>query len=198
MQRLCRTRQRQGFVPVAAEVLELRDLLSSGAAAVHGAMHHAAIQQAASPATVPAPRPFHGLASAVFSIDGGLETDLTGKISLSKVNLAVDSKISAHFTFSTTVDGIKATLKGSFVGTVFGSNPISTGTQIGITPTGGSVTLTEKALGLKAKAVPNGTLIELTLDANTKYSTMGETDVFVAGSPLGLGGLTIKVGTAIA
>jgi hypothetical protein len=183
---------------VAAEVLELRALLSSATAAVHGAAHHAAIQTANPAGQIgPESAPFHGIVQALVTIDSQPPQLVPGTFSIGKVNVALGSHVSAKFSFSITSGGNKISLKGSFVGTVASFGPAGPKTLVNITPSGGSMTLTVKQAGnpaLKAIAIPNGTpiLLALTTASNTFFS-MGTIDVFKPGSPAGLSGVAIEV-----
>jgi len=195
MQRLGRTRLRQGFVPVAAEVLELRDLLSSAAAAVHGATHHAAIQQSADQTGAIAPLAFHGTVNAAVAINSGTPKILPGQFSLSTVKLVNGAHVSGHFTFSLTSGASKISLKGKFAGTISGFGPVPGGTLCVLTPTGGSITLTSNLAGptVKAKAVPGASVILLGLTPSNSFGSLAASDAFPAGSAGGLGGSTITI-----
>jgi len=202
MQRLRRTRQRQELVPVAAEVLELRALLSSATAAVQGATHHAAVQQAANPAVHIAPQAaFHGLVQSSVSIAGAPPQLLPFTFSIGNVHVVLGAHVSARFSFSVTSGGNKVSLKGSLVGTIAAFGPIPGGkTLVTITPTGGSMVYSEKVPGhplFKATAIPNGSpiLLELTTATNA-FERIGATDVFRPTAPGGLAGqpLVILIG----
>lgn len=183
MQRLRRPRQRHESVPVAAEVLEVRDLLSSAAAAVHGAMHHAAIQQAGGPTAGVAPgAAYHVSTQAGVSLDFDPPFFLPGTFSLSNIkSVAVGTKISAHFSFTLTQSpGTTATLKGSFSGTISSVNDFAGSKSIFLTPTGGSISYFQKnngAVSFNVKAAPNGTPIQLViLDGSSAFVSLGGTD----------------------
>jgi hypothetical protein len=66
---MLRNHRRPGFAPVAAEVLEVRDLLSSAPIAVHDASHHAAIEQSAEQSAGITPHEkFHGTVQSQMAI----------------------------------------------------------------------------------------------------------------------------------
>jgi hypothetical protein len=181
------------WAPVAAEVLEIRDLLSSAAAAVHGATHHAAIQQPPDPAAQLAPRSLHATVQISFTVEGGIAEPFTGQLTLSKVKQTIGAHVTAHISISSAATGNRGTVKGSFVGTIanIGVNP--QGNVLTITPTGGSVIVHQKKPGLSsttAKAVPNGTATTLVMAGDT-FVLLDATDVFTFSAPPDLAGKTV-------
>jgi len=195
-----RKRLNGGFRPslIAAEVLETRALLSAGAAAVHAATHHLALHHAAGPAAESRPlaTTHLQLGCAIFINEGGGQ-GVSGTVSFSKVTQALGAKFTAHFTFASKVfDGKQTLIKGTYVGTVSQIQPVGGGTVLNITPTGGSITMTVKTAGSrpeKATAIPSDATIDLTLNSDNTFSTLGTTDVFKPGSPAGLSGETIRI-----
>jgi hypothetical protein len=173
MSRIRRLNGHSQPIPVAAEVLEVRSLLSAGASAVHAAMHHAAIQ---SPA-VKQPPIFQGAAIAVIQITGGSSHNATGTALVPHFTKAVGSKVTASFTFSFSDGGNPATIKGTYSGTVRQIEQQFPLTIYGLDVTGGKLTLTEKVGGktIKATATPAGntTLLELN---NGVFDSMGIND----------------------
>jgi len=196
MSGLRRTACRSGFSPIAAEVLESRALLSSAAVAVHNATHHAAIHQA-TPATDLTPQAgFHGTVNALVSFVGSPPGLIPGQFSISKINVVLGAKVTAHFAFSINSGGNKLSLKASFAGTVASFGAVPGGTLIALTPTGGSIVVTSKHAGsptVKLTAIPNGSPVFVTVNGANSFLGLGATDVFKAGTPGGLAGLPIAI-----
>jgi hypothetical protein len=200
MHRLRRVRDRQGCGFVAAEVLEHRALLSSAAAAVHSAIHHAAIGPADNPAVLAAPHAaFHGTVPGTLTINGGSPTPVSGTVSVGKVNVVEGAKVTVKVSYSFASGGTTTTVKGSFVGTISAINPQPEITRIGITPTGGLITLTQKHKGvhtITAKAVSNGSPIGMRLSPTGTFLGLNGLDVFVPGSPFAGQLIGLEIGTA--
>lgn len=192
-----RNRTRSGFVPVAAEVLEHRALLSAGAAAAHSASQHAtAVHSASHAPDIQPDKGFSGSVIALIGINGVPVGAVPGQFSISNFKQQTGAKMTAHFSFSASGPSSSVSLKGSFSGTVALITPGGGSTLFVLTPTGGSIKLTEKtpAGTIKATAVPDGSPILVTLSNSTGALTaFGETDIFQAGSPAGLGGKLITI-----
>lgn len=185
MPRLRRVRQSQGCEFLAAEVLEHRALLSGAAAAVHHAIHHAAIGPVVDSAAQAGPHAaFHGTVPGTLDFNGN-QTPVSGTVSVGKVNLVEGAKVTVKVSYSFASGGTTTTVKGSFVGTISVINPQVDITRIGITPTGGLLTLTQKHKGIhtiSAKAVSNGSPIGMRLDPAGTFLGLNGLDVFVPGS----------------
>jgi hypothetical protein len=158
---------------VAAEVLEVRSLLSAGASAVHAAIQHAAIQ---SPAVKPPPT-YKGAVSGAIAIGPPPDFATNGTALVSHFTQTNGSKVKVSFTLSFSDGGTPATIKGNFSGTIQGIQAVATLTIFTLQPTGGKLTLTEKVGGktIKATATPAGntTLLELN---NGVFDSMGIND----------------------
>jgi hypothetical protein len=109
--------------------------------------------------------------------------------------------VSAHFTFSLNSGGHKVSLKATFVGTIASFGPVGGKTLVHITPTGGSLVLTEKLPGhpaSKATAIPNGSDVLLALNTGTNtFFSMAATDIFKPGSPGGLSNQPVVIAIAL-
>jgi hypothetical protein len=175
-------RQRQGFVPVAAEVLEGRALLSAGAAAAHAAQHHAVTQ-----AHAVEPHAFHGSVIAVelFGIDP--PKNVPGSFSISNVKVALGAKMTAHFNSTLNLNGLKISLKATYIGTVNLITPQGQSTVLALTPTGGKLVLSEKGAGVPhvtATAISNGSTMHLTQQQGL-FEQLTATYLFGPNEPLG-------------
>jgi hypothetical protein len=203
MPRLRRVRDRQGCGFLAAEVLEHRALLSSAAAAVHRATHHAAIGSVGDPADNPAVQAaphaaFHATLPGRVSINGASATPVSAKFSIGNVNVVEGAKVTAKFSFSFASGGTTTTVKGSFVGTISAINPQPGITYIGITPTGGLITLTQKHKGvhtITAKAVSDGSPIGLQLSPAGTFIGMSGRYAFTPDSLFANQPIEIGIGT---
>ena len=176
--------------PAAAEVLEARALLSAGAAAVHAATHHAAIQTQA----VESLAPFHKTLTTLVTITDSPASSVAGNFSLSNVNAAVGSKVKASFSFPVSSGGTTFSIKGTFEGTVDSVQAAGGLTTLTLDPTGGSIAVTEKAGGqtFKATAFPDGTQVSLVF-YNGSFVRLGVSDRFPP-SPTGpLAGKSISM-----
>jgi hypothetical protein len=183
------TRQRQAFAPVAAEVLEVRSLLSAGAAAVHAAQHHAA----AHVQTIE-PHGFHGNVNAAISIAGGLPSDFPGNFSLSNVKDVVGAKVTASFSFSISQGGATLAAKGKFAGTIQKIVGVGNDQFITLTPTGGSITFSSKdgKDHSKATAFSDGSLLHLTLE-NGIFKELTATNLFPPNATPPLNNKTVSI-----
>jgi hypothetical protein len=158
---------------LAAEVLEVRCLLSSAAAVGH-ALHGAAQAQSHHLHTTPAPGfSFNGLFSGTLSIPefNNFSRDVAGSLTISKTTLQPGSsfkvKLAVPAIFGSAISGVK----GTFAGTV--SNVQSSGSDqiITINPStknAGSVVVSFTLGGVKLspKATPANSPFTLTIDSH--------------------------------
>lgn len=196
MGRNCRLPGRTGFAPVgAAEVLEVRDLLSSAAAAVHNATHHAASQHAADPAATHGPQApaFHGTVTAILLLNGAPAAQVPASFSMSKATLAVGAKVKATFSLSFSVGATTESVKGTFSGTIGNIAANGQGTLLQIDPNGGSVTVSVKTgkTTAKATAIPAGSFA-VQLSPTSTFLELNADDVFNQGSG-SLSGKTLTI-----
>jgi hypothetical protein len=152
-----RPRRSPQLVPVAAEVLQTRALLSAGSA-VHAAVNHAAVQTRAGETHALVPSGFHVSQNATIQLNGGTPSLLPVKFSIS-IKPVVGSKVTAHASAKVPVPGGIGTLKATWIGTVHSLTPSGGATDFVITPTGGSIVIKINAGGehQTATALPNGT-----------------------------------------
>lgn len=193
MSRLRRLNSGSSLPPVAAEVLELRDLLSSGGAAVHLAQQHAALQtQALEPLAL------HANVQAALWVNHHSVIGLAalGKVTVPTFSPTVGSRVIAKFSLpSLTANQISvaATFSGRITSiAVSGSQETFT-----IAPTGGSLMLKEESGNriVPAKALPDGSDWNLVLE-NGGFQSVSEMFKFAPTAPAVLVGLPvfIKVG----
>jgi hypothetical protein len=174
-----------GVVPVAAEVLEMRALLSAGAAAVHHHGHgHGGHAQTH----------FNGPATAAVSIAGGTAVDAAGTYQMNNVKVVDGSQVTAHFHFSGDVNGHQINLQGTFLGKIASSLVNGTTTTVTVNPHGGSITYSDTFNGTTAsgKAFPNGTQMQLVF-VNGVFSSLTVTDAFAASASPSLANQTINL-----
>jgi hypothetical protein len=190
MSRLRRLNSGSRLFHVAAEVLEVRSLLSAGGAAAHAAMHHAATHDAVGQTHAAGPLvAFHGAASATVNI-GDDKVDSPAHLSVSKFEVALGSKVKASFSLSIPQQGTHTSIKGTFSGTIINI----AGSTMTLAPTSGSMTYSQKSAGktVKATATPDGNQLELSL-VNGAFFVIDGTDSFPPNAPLNLGGKSIDV-----
>jgi len=182
-------RQRQGFAPVAAEVLEVRALLSAGAAAAHAALHQAALH-----GQTIQPDGFHGHVGGLVSVANGIPGNIPGRVSLSKLTIDVGATVTAHVHLSQRTGGNFISVKGTFVGTIDSFGPQGGLTKIIISPTGGSIVFSGKEANqhISATAVPGATKIQLFLNQGN-FVVLTGTDVFTASAPVNLANKPISL-----
>lgn len=188
-------RQREGFVPVAAEVLETRNLLSNAAAAAHTVAQHAALQYSAETGAAVAPLAVQAGGTVFITVGNTGKQGLRGNVSVSSVNPAIGSHVTIHVSFSFQKGGVQESFKSSFTGKVQSTTPAFGATQFTIIPTGGKMVFTRSSPGApteKATAVPKGTPM-LMVTTGTALLTFTATDVFKPGSADGLGGQPFTV-----
>lgn len=176
MSRLRRLNCDSRSIPFAAEVLEVRSLLSAGASAVRAAVHHAAVESPAAKL----PPIFQGSVDALVQITPfGNQNPGTGTALIQHSTLTVGSKMTASYTISFSDNGTPATIKGTISGTIQGSDPEGDLTFYPFQPTGGKVTLTETVAGktIKATATPSGNTITLVMKGSS-FVQLGFGDTF--------------------
>lgn len=179
MSRLRRTRCNSITLPVAAEVLETRALLSAGAAAAHAAVQHAQAQ-----ALAPA-------AKTVFDIDVTTSvspsTHYSGTMTVSKVSVTPGAHITAHITVDL---GPHHTLKGTISGQVQSSVVGAQSTTLTLSPGG---KLVERSPGLKPSNVflPASTTTSLSFFNGTQIVTDITASFHVGAIPVDVGIHTI-------
>jgi hypothetical protein len=147
----------------AAEVLEVRSLLSAGAAAVHQAAMHAAHAGELTPNTT-----LHPVVTPQLSAGGQTFTGPTAtSFSISQPSVTPGAVVKMHAAFTIIIDAIPVSFKGSFSGKVLSSGPFLGGTKIEVTPTGGSLVshFVEAGKKLTETFVPQGTVAEILLNS---------------------------------
>lgn len=127
----------RGSLPcmAAAEVLEMRALLSAGAAAVHQATVHAVHPGELTPNTTlhPVVVPQVTVQNSVFT--GPKATSF----SISQPSLTAGSAVKMQAAFTVLINNAPISFKATFSGKVLSSGPFLGGTEILVTPTGGSL-----------------------------------------------------------
>jgi hypothetical protein len=160
MHRLRRKNDCSLGLPVAAEVLESRALLSAGAAAVHAATQHAAALHPATHHSTPtAMLSFKGTVIAGQTPAGGTPNYLGANLSVASFSPQVGAKVSAHFNHVVKFGNAAATITGTFKGKITAVNSLGGGKfEFDVQETG-SVTIS--AGGEKTTAPPDGTPLKL-------------------------------------
>jgi hypothetical protein len=201
MNRLRRKPVESSPIPVAAEVLEARSLLSAGAAAAHAAQRH---HQAAVPE--PALEPFSAKVKGFGEVlipSLKIDVSLSGSFTPPKAalpagsTLPVGSKVKISFSFSTDNGGLKLSLKGTFQGTVTKSVVAGELIQSTVSPTGGKLVYTEKQPGhktLTAKGAPDGTTSQLFQEVSDgSFENLAVIDAFIPTAPAGFVNQSVEV-----
>lgn len=190
MAKLRRSRSESFTVDVAAEVLEVRSLLSAGSAVAHAvhAAEHAALHHP--PQTSTPSFSFKGSIGGTLNVPAFSFThDFLGTLSISKTTLQPGAKfkasLSVPFVEGLTVSGIKGTLSATIV-----SNTSSGNTVIQMTPTGGSLTgsVTFGGTTIKTTLLPKNVPFTLTLDSSNKIVSFAGTYVVPSIAGLTAGG----------
>ena len=144
-------------LPAAAEVLEVRALLSSAAGAAHAAVHHANLQtHAIAPLTFSST---HALGQIQINNGAATTIPVSGNLTASTLQLGVGSKVTVKVTFPPFGSPHPESVTATFTGTV-ASIDSGIGIQtFTINPTGGSLTLKGffNNKSVTAKAFPDGT-----------------------------------------
>jgi hypothetical protein len=170
MPRLRRTACTGGAIPIAAEVLEVRSLLSAASAAVH---HALAAEQLGAGARVHQPATS---ASQLTAVGATVQSTTNGDVSQFSGNVMyapVPPKIGAHLTFYA---GFVVTTGG----VVFHADIALKGTIQKLTPVGATEVATLKATGTLSEGVvgfpkagqigkTNGTPLTVTFDLTGKF-----------------------------
>jgi hypothetical protein len=196
MSRLRRLNSGCNLPSVAAEVLELRALPSSGGVAVHAAEHHAALRTQAIE-----PLAFHATVEAAVAINSQTATIIQGlgKMTVSTLTPIVGSKVTVKVNFPQTGPGTdRESLAVTFSGKVASVTPNGSQFFFGITPTGSSLTL-KFELGnhhVTAKALPDGSDWHLVLE-NGAFQSVNETFKFPPTATPELAGLPVFIAVAL-
>lgn len=182
---LRRTQRDSWTVPVAAEVLELRALLSAGGAVAHAVQHQ---HHVVAPALTVEPSAFRGNVLAHINIAGGVDLpNVPGTFSAPTVKLVLGSKVTTSFSFSRSNAGSTQTIKGTFQGTITNIQTGALDSKITLHPTGGSLVFTDKQPGHKtitAKAIPLIAADITVRQMNTgSFEYFQATDVFLPTAP---------------
>jgi len=179
-----RTRPSAGLIPVAAEVLEVRALLSSSAAAVH---HHGHGQGHAQ-------THFNGPATAAVTIGANTPVNAAGTYQMNNVKIVDGSQMTAHFHFTGDINGHQVNLQGTFLGKIASSLVNGTTTTVTVNPHGGSIRYSDTFNGTTSsgKALPNGTQMTLVFE-NGVFSSLTVTDAFGASASPSLANQTISL-----
>jgi hypothetical protein len=178
---------------IAADVLEVRCLLSSAAGAAHAALHHATLEDHTVATGSVKPPGFHSSnINAEVTIQGGTPVAVPVKFSLAPFKLVNGAKVTAHASASEIVSGNKVTLRATFVGTI--QLIEAAGAKVIITPTGGSIVDSIKgpSTHFTATAVPDGTDTLIFLNGGN-FQSFGATDKFTANAPVGFANKTVQV-----
>jgi len=179
-----RTPPSAGLIPVAAEVLEVRALLSSSAAAVHHHGHGHGHAQTH----------FNGPATAAVTIGANTPVDAAGTYQMNNVKFTTGSQMTAHFHFTGDINGHQVNLQGTFLGKIASSVVNGSTTTITVNPHGGSLFYSDTFNGTTSsgKAFPNGTQMQLVF-VNGAFSSLTVTDAFSASASPSLANQTISL-----
>jgi hypothetical protein len=165
---------------IAAEVLEVRSLLSAGAAAVHQAVGHAAHAGELTPDTTLHHAAPHAAPAVTQHLDARVEVTSSGSlvddpmatsfsVSISKFNPGASVKVTAKFTF---VFGGKAfVVSGTTGGKIVNSSQVGNLTELAVNPGSGKFLMQFTQAGQKTKVtyVPVGTLLTLAVDQQRNF-----------------------------
>jgi hypothetical protein len=157
MSRLRRQSHCAHSIPVAAEVLESRALLSAGAAAVHAATQHAAALHPAThhstQTTIPS---FQGSVITAFAAAGGAPTYMGADLSVSSFSPTTGASMSAHFKHFIKSGNLASAITGTFKGKITAVNPLGgSNVEYDVQDVG---SLTFSGMGQKFTAAPDGPL----------------------------------------
>lgn len=186
---LRRTRTESFAFPIAAEVLEVRSLLSAASAVGHAV--HAADHAALHPAKTPVPTfSFKGAIGGTLNVPAFSFThDFLGTLTISKTTLQpgakFKAKLSVPFVEGLTVSGITGTLSATIT-----SNTPGGDTVIQMTPTGGSLkgSVTFGGTTIKTTLLPKNVPFTLTLDSSNHIKAFAGTYIVPAIPGLTAGG----------
>jgi hypothetical protein len=194
MSRLRRLNSACQLPPAAAEVLELRALLSSAAGAVHAAEQHAAVQTQTS-----APHAIHTTATVGIAIDKNDPEffSIPAKVTVSTLSPTIGSRVTLkvslpHLFPSSKHDSLTATLSG----TVQAINPSGIGqTQFVVTATGDRLTLKTQGLDgpVTEKAIPIAGADWQFLVQNGAFLSANTTFQFAPTAPPGVAGHAVQL-----
>jgi hypothetical protein len=179
-----RTRPSAGLIPVAAEVLEVRALLSSSAAAVHHHGHGHGHAQTH----------FNGPATAAVTIGANTPVNAAGTYQMNNVKIVDGSQMTAHFHFKGDINGHQVNLQGTFLGKIASSLVNGTTTTVTVNPHGGNIRYSDTFNGTTSSgtAFPNGTQMTLVFE-NGVFSSLTVTDAFGASASPSLANQTISL-----
>lgn len=156
---------------MAAEVLEVRSLLSAGTALAHHVQHVAELQ-------ITPDKTQHPAVSAEILQVGALPWLSTGtpKFSISSGNLKPGSSVHAKINFALPLGKISFGVSGSVSAKVVSSSTVGSVTELKLTPTGGEITLNFKNTGLfgagKLKYISTAADFTLDLDAQGQFLSL--------------------------
>lgn len=163
---------------MAAEVLEVRSLLSGAAAAVHQAVAHAAGAELLTPAKL-----LHPVVTPELTVSGQTFTGPQAKsFSISQVSPKQGSIVNVHATFTVIDQNLPASFTGSFSGKVLSTQTLGNLTKVSLIPTGGSF-VERFMLGGKKVAltlVPQGTLGAVYFNTQGEFVSFGATYIVKA------------------
>jgi len=164
MHRLRRKNECSLGLPVAAEVLESRALLSAGAAAVHAATQHAAALHPATHHVTQAKIPsFQGTVLAGETLAGGTPLFRGATLSVTSFSPQAGATVSAHFKHFFKSGNAQASITGTFKGKITNVIPLAgNGVEYDVQPIG---SVTFLAMGQKFTATPDGTPLRLRYSA---------------------------------
>lgn len=171
---------------MAAEVLEVRSLLSAGAALAQQVQHAAALHLAPDKTQHPAVNAEILEFGAVPMLSMG-----TPRFSISSGNLKPGSSVHAKISFASPFGKIFFNVSGSVGAKVISSSTVGSVTELNLAPTGGTLTVSLKALGYKWTFIPAGTDFTLDLDAQGKFLSL-QGDFAVANHPNALATLVVR------
>lgn len=147
-------------MPVAAEVLESRALLSAGAAAVHAASQHAAALHSTNHHSTQTTNPsFQATAILAENTPGGLPSYFGASLSVASFSPHASANVSANFKHSIKFGNSADSTTGAFKGKITAVNSLGGNSfEFDVQPVG---SLTLSLAGQKFTAVPDGTPLKL-------------------------------------
>jgi hypothetical protein len=197
MSRKLRVRRIVESIPLAADVLETRALLSGATAAAHAAVHHAETlaSAVASPSALQPPGFKSSSSAAGVQIGAGPVQQIQFKFSISSFHVALDAKVTAHASANFTLGGSHFHLKLTVLGTVHTVSTVGGSTLIHIHPTGGSFLFKQSGPSghVSATAFPNGNEPLIVVNnPSLAFDALEVTDTFPSTAAGGLANQPIK------
>lgn len=183
MTRLRRTRSASTPLPVAADVLEARALLSGAAAAVHAAVHHSQATTHGSAGAVTPSRAQLTLYQVTAQITlNGDATDVPAQLFIAPVPLKPGAHVTVNVGFVTNLGGLMTDVVAKLTGTVKSWGPAGVLTAVTL-KAGGSIVLAPVGLPRSqiAKLVSTGAPLTIELDSTGKFVSL-QTDFKTARS----------------